>query len=121
MKGKSKGVCSLSTKLGFPAIFLSCSLFFLAGFYASVLLSHVRFLSYHRHRHHLILVAVSEFLRFEFHFQDVSGGDGVAHRPMLLEVAEEEGEKHEVMLNGETGESFVAGIPSQVLEIGIPF
>ncbi|KAJ8651064.1 hypothetical protein MRB53_004087 [Persea americana] len=69
MKGKSKGVCSLSTKLGFPAIFLSCSLFFLAGFYASVLLSH-----------------------------DVSGGDGVAHRPMLLEVAEEEGEKHENVL-----------------------
>ncbi|KAF8377621.1 hypothetical protein HHK36_031003 [Tetracentron sinense] len=39
MKGKGKGSWGLGTKLGFPAVFLSCSVFFLAGFFGSELLS----------------------------------------------------------------------------------
>ncbi|XP_077233433.1 2-oxoglutarate (2OG) and Fe(II)-dependent oxygenase superfamily protein [Tasmannia lanceolata] len=38
MKGKSKGSLSLGIKLGLPAVFLFCSLFFLAGLFGSMLL-----------------------------------------------------------------------------------
>ncbi|XP_043712326.1 probable prolyl 4-hydroxylase 9 [Telopea speciosissima] len=39
MKTKNKGVWSPATKLGLPAVFLSCIVFFLAGFFGSLLLS----------------------------------------------------------------------------------
>ncbi|KAI3953216.1 hypothetical protein MKX01_042211 [Papaver californicum] len=75
------------TKLRLPIVLLSCSVFFLAGFFGSTLLSQ---------------------------FQDI---DGDVTRSRVLEsvAVEEENKVFEAISNGNTGDSFISSIPFQVL------
>ncbi|XP_068324421.1 probable prolyl 4-hydroxylase 9 isoform X2 [Pyrus communis] len=83
MKVKAK---NSREKLGSPAVFLLCSLFFFAGLFISTLLSHA---------------SVSLFL---------SGS-----RPVSRTLESEDDEDHGPILQGDAGDSFIPSIPFQVL------
>ncbi|KAI3950027.1 hypothetical protein MKW92_013786 [Papaver armeniacum] len=90
MKIRSRGSWRglFRTKLRLPIVLLSCSVFFIAGFFGSTLLSQ---------------------------FQDI---DGDVTRSRILEsvvVEEKEDKVFEAIPNGDTGDSFVSSIPFQVL------
>ncbi|XP_068324420.1 probable prolyl 4-hydroxylase 9 isoform X1 [Pyrus communis] len=83
MKVKAK---NSREKLGSPAVFLLCSLFFFAGLFISTLLSHA---------------SVSLFL---------SGS-----RPVSRTLESEDDEDHGPILQGDAGDSFIPSIPFQVI------
>ncbi|KAI3958979.1 hypothetical protein MKX01_023655 [Papaver californicum] len=89
MKIRSRGSWGglFRTKLRLPIFLVSCSVFFLAGFFGSILLSQ---------------------------FQDI---DGDVTRSRILEsvAVEEEDVVFEAIPNGDTGDSFISSIPFQVL------
>lgn len=124
MKGaKSKGSWSFGTRLRFPTIFVFCCVFFFfAGFYGSMLLSHVRSLL------PTPLLLRLNLIDFGFrigemtgNFQDIPSDGGGMARPRLLESAEERSEELQVMASGETGDSDFTSIPFQVLGFSFRF